>query len=171
MEDITSMMTAPDPGAAVGAKAISAAAAGAVSKLRGGCPGGWTSSTSRSWLPDTFCYKLLDDKMDFRAAKFSCQKQRSILLEFDTRAEVDDLLRIIADEHLEVGEEENIWLGVKKKGEGNTFVFQYNSINATSMLGLLPPDVDYHQCASFKWAPTRNRLYYLYLPIRPVSDV
>ena len=150
MEDITSMMTAPDPGAAVGAKAISAAAAGAVSKLRGGCPGGWTSSTSRSWLPDTFCYKLLDDKMDFRAAKFSCQKQRSILLEFDTRAEVDDLLRIIADEHLEVGEEENIWLGVKKKGEGNTFVFQYNSINATSMLGLSSEETTSQECAVFE---------------------
>ena len=41
MEDITAMMTAPDPGAAVGAKAISAAAKGAVSQLRGGCPAGW----------------------------------------------------------------------------------------------------------------------------------
>ena len=130
------MMTAPDPGSAVGAKAISAAAAGAVSKLRGGCPRGWTSSTTKSWLPDTFCYKLVEEKMDFRTAKFSCQKQRSILLEFDTRAEVDDLIRIIADEHLEVAEKEDVWLGVKKKGEGNTFVFQYNSINATSMLGL-----------------------------------
>ena len=106
-----------------------------MSKLRGGCPRGWTSSTTKSWLPDTFCYKLLQDKMDFKMAKFSCQKQRSILLEFDTRAEVDDLMRIIEDEHLEVGEEEEIWLGVKRK-EGATFVFQYNSVNATSMLGL-----------------------------------
>ena len=111
MEDITSMMTAPDPGAAVGAKAISAAAAGAVSKLRGGCPGGWTSSTSRSWLPHTFCYKLLDDKMDFRAAKFSCQKQRSILLEFDTRAEVDDFQRLVTDEHISPPEGGEIWIG------------------------------------------------------------
>lgn len=150
MEDITSMMTAPDPGSAVGAKAISAAAAGAVSKLRGGCARGWTSSTTKSWLPDTFCYKLLEDKMDFRTAKFSCQKQRSILLEFDTRAEVDDLIRIIADEHLEVAEMEDIWLGVKKKGEGNTFVFQYNSINATSMLGLSSEETTSQECAVFE---------------------
>ena len=42
---VTAMMTAPDPGAAVGAKAISAAAAGSLSQLRGGCPTGWVSST------------------------------------------------------------------------------------------------------------------------------
>ena len=88
MDEITSMMTAPDPGAAVGAKTISAAAAGAVSKLRGGCPRGWVSSTTKSFLPATYCYKLLDEKLPYRQAKFSCQKQRSILLEFDTRAEV-----------------------------------------------------------------------------------
>ena len=91
--------------------------------------------------------------MDFRTAKFSCQKQRSILLEFDTRAEVDDLIRIIADEHLEVAEKEDVWLGVKKEGEGNTFVFQYNSINATSMLGLAPDlseGTSSHQCALFE---------------------
>ena len=149
MEDITSMMTAPDPGSAVGAKAISAAAAGAVSKLRGGCPRGWTSSTTKSWLPDTFCYKLIQEKMDFKAAKFSCQRQRSILLEFDTRAEVDDLIRIIQDEHLEVGEEKEVWLGVKRK-EGSTFVFQYNSVNATSMLGLSSTDQTSHDCAVFE---------------------
>ena len=93
--------------------------------------------------------------MDFRTAKFSCQKQRSILLEFDTRAEVDDLMRIIEDEHLEVAEQEEIWLGVKRKEEeaGNTFVFQYNSINATSMLGLssdLAEETTSQECAVFE---------------------
>ena len=63
-------------------------AAGAVTKLRGGCPRGWISSTVKSFLPDTYCYKLLEEKLTYRKAKYSCQKQRSILLEFDTRAEV-----------------------------------------------------------------------------------
>ena len=87
--------------------------------------------------------------MDFKTAKFSCQKQRSILLEFDTRAEVDDLIRIIEDEHLEVDDQEEIWLGVKRKA-GTTFVFQYNSVNATSMLGLTSEEQTSHNCAIFE---------------------
>ena len=131
-------------------------------------------------------------KKYFREAKFSCQKQRSILLEFDTRAEVDDFQRLVADEHISPPEGGEVWIGRGdildkivtencdmwpwpcpgvKRSAGGSFLYQYNSINATSMLGLLPPDVDYHQCASFKWASTRYRIYYLYLPIRPVSDV
>ena len=65
-------------------------AAGSLSQLRGGCARGWVSSTTQSYISTTYCYKALEDKMDFLAAKFSCQKQRSILLEFDTRAEVND---------------------------------------------------------------------------------
>ena len=63
-------------------------AAGAVVKLRGGCPKGYVSSTTKSFLPLTYCYQLLPEKMNYQTAKYFCQKQRSILLEFDTRAEV-----------------------------------------------------------------------------------
>ena len=50
-------------------------------------------------------------KKYFREAKFSCQKQRSILLEFDTRAEVDDFQRLGADEHISPPEGGEIWIG------------------------------------------------------------
>ena len=93
------------------------------------------SSTTKSFLPATYCYKLLTpsnsvaDKMTyrrdrnsdknicslcqkkFREAKFSCQKQRSILLEFDTRAEVDDFQRLVADEHISPPEGGEVWIG------------------------------------------------------------
>ena len=71
------------------------------------------------------------------------------MLEFDTRAEVDDLMRIIEDEHLQVVEQEEIWLGVKREA-GTTFVFQYNSVNATSMLGLTAGEQTTHNCAVFE---------------------
>ena len=108
----------------------------------GGCPTGWTSSTTLSLLRTTYCYRsifshllqksyfvtnkqwilffvtvlyvgtqearmhkkilinttlvvisnptirTLDDEAGFRDAKFNCQRQRSIMLEFDTRGEV-----------------------------------------------------------------------------------
>ena len=53
--------------------------------------------------------------MDFLSAKFSCQRQRSILLEFDTRAEVDDFQRLVEDEHIGVTLEDEIWLGATYK--------------------------------------------------------
>ena len=45
------------------------------------------------------------------SAKYACQKQRSILLEFDTRAEVDDFQRLVEDEHIGVTLEDEVWIG------------------------------------------------------------
>ena len=66
-----------------------------------------------------------------------------------TFLQVDDFQRIISDEHLTPPDESEIWIGVQRNSDG-TFLYQYNSINATSMLGILPPLAPYHKCASFK---------------------
>ena len=65
-----------------------------LSKLRGGCASGWISSTTKSSLSTTFCYKVLEDKMDYFKGKGSCQRVNSIMLEFDTRGEVK-ILRLM----------------------------------------------------------------------------
>ena len=78
--------------------------------------------------------------MDFLSAKFACQKQRSILLEFDTRAEVrsqdyqednlntfvqvDDFQRLVEDEHLSVTIEDEIWLGATFR-YNQTFLYAF----------------------------------------------
>ena len=78
--------------------------------------------------------------MDFLSAKFACQKQRSILLEFDTRAEVstqeyhdnnlslvlqvDDFQRLVEDEHLSVTLEDEIWLGATFRNN-QTFLYDF----------------------------------------------
>ena len=56
-------------------------------------------------------YLQFTSKKYFREAKFSCQKQRSILLEFDTRAEVDDFQRLVTDEHISPPEGGEVWIG------------------------------------------------------------
>ena len=78
----------------------------------------------QSFLPTTFCYRLLEDYTDFLTAKFACQKQRSILLEFDTRAEVDDFLLLVEDEHLGLTGEERLWLGAVASPGNNSFTYQ-----------------------------------------------
>ena len=90
---------------------IICSAAGSLSQLRGGCSRGWVSSTTKSYLSTTYCYKAIEDKLDFMSAKYACQKQRSILLEFDTRAEVDDFQRLVEDEHIGVTLEDEVWIG------------------------------------------------------------
>jgi hypothetical protein len=136
------MMTAMDPSSAIMAKAINmqgtkecigfgkykCPAAGSLSQLRGGCAPGWISSTTKSSLSTTFCYNVLEDKMDNLKGKGSCQEKNSIMLEFDTRGEVrmftkiilflcfikvDDFLRLVKDNHLKFKDKDSIWLGAK----------------------------------------------------------
>ena len=63
--------------------------------------------------------------------------------------QVDDFQRLITDEHITPPEGGEIWIGVQRDA-GGTFLYQYNNINATSMLGLIQPSSDTYRCASFK---------------------
>ena len=63
--------------------------------------------------------------------------------------QVDDFQRLITDEHITPPEGGEIWIGVRRDA-GGTFLYQYNNINATSMLGLIQPSSDTYGCASFK---------------------
>ena len=76
----------------------------------------WVSSTDKSLLAITYCYQAIQQLMTFQQvwtiksfawkfvlhlliiyvqARRACQRQRSILLEFDTRGEVEDFQRLV----------------------------------------------------------------------------
>ena len=63
--------------------------------------------------------------------------------------QVDDFQRLVSDEHISPPDDGEIWIGVTKD-RGGTFSYNYNNINATSMLGIITPYNEDYNCASFK---------------------
>jgi hypothetical protein len=87
-----------------------------------------SSSTTLSLLRTVYCYRVLEGGLTQQEARHACQRQRSILLEFDTRGEVrrrscraaarqvEDFQVLARDSHLALPA--HVWTGAAYSPQG-----------------------------------------------------